>query len=251
MVNTFKRNILLGLGISLAALIISSAASYISIGKLVDSEAWVEHTSEVIQGLDNIISRIKDAETGQRGYLLTGEAVFLDPYKGSKDDVLTYFDRVQLLTSDNAAQQKDFPELEKLINDKFKFIDKTIADKKRGIPPTISTLLAGKKIMDQIRSRIVTMEQREQKLMVSRTSDMDLFATYTPILIVFASIIALIITYAFYRRMKNNLLDNERLQQVLEDKEKTTEQQIKVISELAEKVAKGRYDVRIEDKDLK
>jgi len=251
MVNTFKRNILLGLGISLAALIISSAASYISIGKLVDSEAWVEHTSEVIQGLDNIISRIKDAETGQRGYLLTGESVFLDPYKGSKDDVLTYFDRVQLLTADNPEQQKDFPELEKLINDKFKFIDKTIADKKRGIPPTISTLLAGKKIMDQIRSRIVTMEQREQKLMISRTSDMDLFATYTPILIVFASIIALIITYAFYRRMKNNLLDNERLQQVLEDKEKTTEQQIKVISELAEKVAKGRYDVRIEDKDLK
>jgi len=251
MVNTFKRNILLGLGISLAALIISSAASYISIGKLVDSEAWVEHTSEVIQGLDNIISRIKDAETGQRGYLLTGESVFLDPYKGSKDDVLTYFDRVQLLTADNPEQQKDFPELEKLINDKFKFIDKTIADKKRGIPPTISTLLAGKKIMDQIRSRIVTMEQREQKLMISRTSDMDLFATYTPILIVFASIIALIITYAFYRRMKNNLLDNERLQQVLKDKEKTTEQQIKVISELAEKVAKGRYDVRIEDKDLK
>lgn len=251
MVNTFKRNILLGLGISLAALIISSAASYISIGKLVDSEAWVEHTSEVIQGLDNIISRIKDAETGQRGYLLTGESVFLDPYKGSKDDVLTYFDRVQLLTADNPEQQKDFPELEKLINDKFKFIDKTIADKKRGIPPTISTLLAGKKIMDQIRSRIVTMEQREQKLMISRTSDMDLFANYTPILIVFASIIALIITYAFYRRMKNNLLDNERLQQVLKDKEKTTEQQIKVISELAEKVAKGRYDVRIEDKDLK
>jgi len=251
MVNTFKRNILLGLGISLAALIISSAASYISIGKLVDSEAWVEHTSEVIQGLDNIISRIKDAETGQRGYLLTGESVFLDPYKGSKDDVLTYFDRVQLLTADNPEQQKDFPELEKLINDKFKFIDKTIADKKRGIPPTISTLLAGKKIMDQIRSRIVTMEQREQQLMISRTSDMDLFATYTPVLIVFASIIALIITYAFYRRMKNNLLDNERLQQVLKDKEKTTEQQIKVISELAEKVAKGRYDVRIEDKDLK
>jgi len=250
MVNTFKRNILLGLGISLVALIISSTASYISIGKLVDSEVWVEHTSKVILGLDNIISRIKDAETGQRGYLLTGDPVFLDPYKGSKDDVLTYIDEVELLTADNAEQQKEFPLLEQLIADKFAFIDKTIANKKIGIPPTVSELLAGKKIMDQIRTKIVSMEQREQKLLISRTSKMDVFATYTPLLIVFASLIAVIVTYAFYRRMKNNLLDTERLQQALEQKEIATEQQIKVISDLAEKIAKGNYTVRIDDKDL-
>lgn len=250
MVNTFKRNILLGLGISLAALIISSTASYISIEKLVDSEASVAHTSKVIQRLDNIISRIKDAETGQRGFLLTGEPVFLDPYKGSKDDVMTFLDEAQLLTADNADQQKEFPMLEEQIREKFKFIEGTIADKKRGIPPTVSTLFAGKKIMDKIRTQIVLMEQREQRLMVSRTSKMDLFATYTPLLILFASLIAVVVTYAYYRKMKNNLLDTERLQQVLEDKERATEQQIKVISDLAEKIAKGKYDVRIEDKDL-
>ena len=247
MVNTFKRNILLGLGISLAALIISSAASYISINKLVDSEAWVSHTSKVIQGLDNIDSRIKDAETGQRGYLLTGDEVFLDPYKGSKDDVMAYFDAVQLLTADNAAQQKDFPYLEKLIQDKFAFIDRTIADKKRGIPPTFSTLLAGKKIMDTIRQRMSVIKRREQQLMISRTSDMDMFATFTPLLILFASLIAVIVTYAFYRRMKTNLLDNQRLQEALERKEHATEKEIKEISELADKIAKGNYAVRIEN----
>jgi CHASE3 domain sensor protein len=242
MVNTFKRNILLGLGISLAALIISSAASYISIGKLVDSESWVAHTSKVIQGLDNINSRIKDAETGQRGFLLTGDDVFLDPYKGSK---------VQLLTADNAAQQKDFPSLEKLIHQKFEFIDKTIADKRRGIPPTFSTLLAGKSIMDQIRTKINAMEKREQQLMVTRTSKMNLFATYTPLLILLASLIAVVVTYMFYRRMKNNLLDNQRLQEELERKEDATGKQIREISELADKIAKGNYGVRIEnDKQL-
>jgi CHASE3 domain sensor protein len=251
MVNTFKRNILLGLGISLAALIISSAASYISIGKLVDSESWVAHTSKVIQGLDNINSRIKDAETGQRGFLLTGDDVFLDPYKGSKEDVMSYFDTVQLLTADNAAQQKDFPSLEKLIHQKFEFIDKTIADKRRGIPPTFSTLLAGKSIMDQIRTKINAMEKREQQLMVTRTSKMNLFATYTPLLILLASLIAVVVTYMFYRRMKNNLLDNQRLQEELERKEDATGKQIREISELADKIAKGNYEVRIEnDKQL-
>jgi len=245
MLNTFKKNILIGLGVSLTALILSSAASYISIKKLLNSEQWVVHTSNVIQTLDNIVSRIKDAETGQRGYLLTRDLEFLEPYKGSKDDVLSYIDQVQLLTADNAAQQKDFPYLKKLVEEKYVFIDKTIADMKRGIPVTFSTLLSGKSIMDKIRKQIVIMEQREQKLMISRTSEMNVFATYTPILIVFASLVALLVTYAFYRRMKNNLLDNERLQKELELKEEATKKQIEVISDLADKIAKGDYQVRI------
>lgn len=250
MARTFKRNILIGLGVSLAALIISSTASYISINKLLESENWVEHTTKVIQGLDNVISRLKDAETGQRGYLLTGDDVFLEPYNGSRDDVLAYFDQVRLLTADNADQQKDFPHLEQLIKKKYTFIDKTIADRRRGIPATVSGLLAGKNVLDSIRVQIRVMEQREQKLMITRTSKMNTLATYTPILIVFASLIALIVTYAFYRRMKNNLLDNQRLQLELEHKEANTERHIKVITDLAAKISKGNYDVRIKNTDF-
>lgn len=250
MLRTFKRNILLGLGLSLGALVISSTASYISIKKLLDSENWVEHTTKVIQGLDNVVSRIKDAETGQRGYLLTGDVVFLEPYTGSKDDVMAYFDQVRLLTTDNAAQQKDFPALEKLIQKKYSLIQKTIADRRRGIPITVPGLFAGKNIMDSIRTQVHIMEQREQKLMVTRTSTMNTLATYTPILIVIASLIALLVTYAFYRRMKNNLLDNQRLQFELERKEADTAKHIKVISDLAEKIAKGNYNVRVKNSDF-
>lgn len=250
MANSFKRNILLGLGLSLAALIISSAASYISIKKLLESENWVEHTTKVIQGLDNVISRIKDAETGQRGYLLTGDPVFLEPYTGSKDDVMAYIDEVRLLTADNAAQQKDFPRLDQLIQKKYTFINKTVADRRRGIPVTVSNLLYGKNILDSIRTQIHTMEQREQKLMIARTLRMDTLASYTPMLIVIASLVALVVTYAFYRRMKNNLLDNERLQLELERKEADTQKHIQVISDLAEKIAKGNYDFRIKNSDF-
>jgi len=250
MVNTFKRNIRLGLGISLAVLIISSAASYISIRKLLESDHWVDHTFQVIQDLDNIISRLKDAETGQRGFLLTADPVFLEPYNGSKDDIGDLIDHVQFLTADNKVQQKDFPNLRELIENKYVFITTTIADRKQGIPVTERKLLEGKAIMDQIRSLIRVMEQRERNLLVSRTSKMDMFATFTPVLILLASFIAVIVTYAFYRRMKNNLAENERLQGILEQKEEMTEKNIKVISDLAEQISKGKYDVRIRDTDL-
>lgn len=251
MVSTFKRNIILGLGISLTTLIISSVASYISIQKLVESDYWVDHTFKVIQDLDYVLSRIKDAETGQRGYLLSGDPVFLEPYNGSKQDILDHIDHVQLLTADNNSQQKEFPVLQGLIRDKYAFIDGTIADRKIGRPVTTARLLYGKGIMDKIRQKILLMEQREQKLMLSRTARVSAFATYTPILIVFASILAIIITYAFYRRMRSNLDDTQRLQDELEKKEQDTEKHIKVISELAEQISKGNYDIRVKDSDLK
>ena len=250
MVNTFKRNIVLGLGISLAALIISSAASYVSIQQLLESDKWVSHTYKVIEDFDYILSRMKDAETGQRGFLLSGDPVFLDPYTGSHEEVTTQIDLVQQLTADNPAQQKDFPYLRELVKNKYDLVDRTIAEKRRGIPVTTKTLLEGKAIMDHIRMQIRVMEQREQRLMAARTSKVSVFATYTPILILFASLVAVVVTYAFYKRMRTNLADNQNLQELLEKKERDTNKHIKVIGDVAEQISKGNYEVRIKDSDF-
>ncbi|WP_158796155.1 CHASE3 domain-containing protein [Pedobacter sp. L105] len=251
MVNTFKRNIRLGLGISLLALILSSTASYVSIRKLLESNEWLNHTSVVIQGLDDILSRMKDVETSQRGYLLTGDQVFLEPYTGSREDVTTDVDHIQLLTADNKWQQKDIPYLNSLINQKYAIVDRTISDKKNGISVTKTSLLEGKGIMDHIRKQIHLMKYREHQLMVARTSRVNRFATFTPLLILLASLVAVVVTFVFYRRMKANLADNQFLMEELERKEKSTQKNIAMISNLAEQLAKGNYDVRIKDNDLK
>ena len=80
MQKTLKNNLRIGLGLSLLLLFISSLASYVSITYLVKSSKLVTHSNEVINNLEEIISTLKDAETGQRGYLLTGDKSFLDPY---------------------------------------------------------------------------------------------------------------------------------------------------------------------------
>ena len=250
MVNTFKRNIRIGLGISLAALIISSTASYISIRKLLDSEQWVNHTTRVVQGLDNLLSGMKDAETGQRGFLLTGDPAFLDPYTNSRNDILQYFDDVQLLTLDNKLQQDDFPRLKSLIEQKYALIEETIAIKRSHGTITTSKLLEGKVIMDQIRKNVKLMVNREQQLMISRTSQMNRFAVYTPILILFTSLVAIIVTLIYYRKMQNNLLGNARIEEHIRQRGSATEENIKVISKMADQISKGDYKVRIKDDDF-
>ena len=245
-----KRNLLMGFGCSLLILIGSSVASYISIKQLLESQRAVEHTTQVRIGLDDLVSRMKDAETGQRGFLLSGEDIFLEPYMGAKDEVMDYYTKVQMLTRDNQSQQKDLPVVEKLINEKFKIIDSTIANKRRGILPAVTTLLRGKQIMDSIRVMMTTMVVRESKLMENRNAKMNQFAVFTPILIGIAALLSMVITVMFYFRVRKDAQIATELQEELKRQEEKTTEQIRVITDLAKKIAEGDYKTRIERSDL-
>ncbi|MHA4893884.1 CHASE3 domain-containing protein [Pedobacter sp. PWIIR3] len=245
-----KRNLLIGFGFTLVILIISSVLSYISIEQLLNSQKWVDHTVQVETGLDNLISRMKDAETGQRGFLLTNDESFLEPYTGAKSDVAELLTNIQLLTRDNPIQQREMPHLETLIKHKFDLIGNSIVDKKRGIPPTSAMLLQGKSVMDSIRRTITNMVNREKKLMITRNAEMDKFATYTPVIVGIASFIAMIISIVFYFRVRRDARLAADLQNELVVKEANKLKQITTIGNVAEKIAKGDYNIRLDKTDL-
>src|SRR5690348_2144811 len=96
-----NKNLTGGLGISLLILLVSSVASFISIRQLIKSSEWVAHTHTVIQKLEEIISNTKDAETGQRGFLLTHDVTYLSSYNGTYEKVNSNFDQVIALMADN------------------------------------------------------------------------------------------------------------------------------------------------------
>jgi len=245
-----KRNLLIGFGFSTLVLLLSSVVSYVSLSQLLESQNWVKHTNEVEAGLATIVSKMKDAETGQRGYLLTGNEVFLDPYKGSREVVSEYFNEVRVLTSDNETQQRDFPKLEQLINEKYEVIDGTIAGKRKGLAINEATLLRGKQVMDSIRLVIKVMGDREKALMSQRNARMDKFAATTPIAIALGALIAMAITIFFYFKvLKDDQLANA-IKQELEDTERRTKKGIDVINDAAKKIAEGDYTVRIDKKDM-
>src|SRR5882724_3166544 len=108
-----------GFGLALVVLVIVGAVSYDSTNKLIDSAEWVRHTHEVLNGLDEVLSGMKDAETGQRGFIITGEARYLDPYLGARDLVDQKLKHVRELTSDNPSQQQRIAELGPVIATKF------------------------------------------------------------------------------------------------------------------------------------
>lgn len=94
-----------GFGLALTVLLIVGAVSYDCTTKLNSSADWVRHTHQVLTDLDELMSEMKDAETGQRGYVITGESRYLEPYNTARDTVDQKLKHVRDLTSDNPIQQ--------------------------------------------------------------------------------------------------------------------------------------------------
>src|SRR4051812_4930920 len=129
MKSSFKRNLLIGFGISLLLLVISSVASYTSIRSLLESARLVNHTHDVLQELEQSLSYIKEAETQQRGYLLTGDQVFLPAYRSAGDSAKMSIDRVQKLTVDNNEQQLNCNNLKIAVNSRLELLGRHVNEK--------------------------------------------------------------------------------------------------------------------------
>lgn len=246
MKTTLKNNLRLGLGLSLIILFISSLASYISIKNLIKSTELVKHSDEVILDVQHALTKMTDAETGQRGYLLTSNKVFLKPYYGARDSVNTILDKVAQDTKENPVQRNYVGVIREAFNERTKVLNTTIQLKAEGKEVNEESLLRGKALMDKARVLVAKMAAEERRLLEVRTQELNKLVTYAPIFIVIASILAIIITLFFYRKVSVDFDDRVRLQREIEAQKEEMETRLVAIKNIAFKVSKGDYDIRLD-----
>src|SRR5258708_37196371 len=112
---TFGRKIAAGFALAFLLLAVIGAVAYRSIIALTSTSQLVTHTHQVLEHIAEVLSLLKDAETGQRGYIITGEEAFLEPYQGGTSNVHAVVKEIRELTADNPNQQKRIDEAEPLI----------------------------------------------------------------------------------------------------------------------------------------
>jgi signal transduction histidine kinase/DNA-binding response OmpR family regulator/CHASE3 domain sensor protein len=252
MKSPLKKHLFIGFGLALLLLIITSAASFISISNLLTSQKWVSHTNEVIKKLESVISIVKDAEASQRGFLLTGQREFLQPYLGALEKAMSALDDIEALTKDNIVQQKPVEELRHAITERFRLLQLLIDKKRNGIDLTPEDFQKGKVYMDQARKMVTQMEEGEEALLALRTKAMNRFVSTTPAFLLVASLLSILLTVVAFLKVNADLEKRIKLQNELEKKDKEISDRIAVIQSIADKISAGNYKIRVEDegKDL-
>jgi PAS domain S-box-containing protein len=157
-------------------LIISLSLALFSYRNLMDTRdanRWEKHTYLVILELDNLLSSMKDAESGQRGFVITGNGKYLEPYYAALAAVERHLNALRSLTRDNQDQQRRLARIEPLIRTKLRLLEGTVTLRFReGFQSARDRVMtdAGKETMDAIRREIELAVRAEQQLLRNRSS---------------------------------------------------------------------------------
>ncbi len=165
-----------GLLVALAFFIGSTTVSFFNIQSLRSLTGEVSHTHEVITGLEDILSTLKDAETGQRGFLLTGDDRYLAPYDAAIARIEERFASIKTLTSDHPLHQELLPLIKSQIDLKLQELAETIAvRRKSGFDDALAIVKTdrGKAAMDSLRKNITEMQQEERALRRQRFQETE------------------------------------------------------------------------------
>lgn len=170
---TFGTRIALGFALPVAILAVVGAVTYRTTDALIENNHLVTHTHQVLETIGHVLSSLKDAETGQRGYLLTGEEGYLEPWKSALGPIRTAMAELRDLTVDNPHQQRRLDQALPLVSAKLAELERTIELRRTQGPDAALRIVLtgeGKQYMEQLTRVLGEMDAEERELLKQRGS---------------------------------------------------------------------------------
>lgn len=171
-----RRRPVFGLALVILFFIISGTISYLNITALRDDSQKIQDTHSVILALEKVFSTLQDAETGQRGFLLTGEQQYLAPYSSALAEIGPRLDHIESLLNNNVNERAKVALLRQHAEAKLDELKETI-DKHRleGSTSALDAVASGqgKAEMDAIRTQVDLMGQEQARLRQSWIDEMS------------------------------------------------------------------------------
>ena len=157
--------------------VLVAAVVFFNLSGIRSASDWNDHTQNVLNQLDAISSSMVDQETGVRGYLVSNEDQFLEPYRQGGQITKTALDKIASLTSDNPEQQARIETLRAHVAEwQTKVALVEIQKMQAGDIEGARSLEAsgvGKSAMDGVRAVVGQMRDAENQLLVSRSAQRD------------------------------------------------------------------------------
>jgi CHASE3 domain sensor protein len=117
--SSFLKNVAAGFGLTSLILIIISIVSYRNLNGLIRTYNQAINSHEILEKLEAVVSQMKDVETGQRGYVITGQDNYLEPYNTATVSVTQQLEELRYLIGNNPKYQQHLKKLELLIKQRI------------------------------------------------------------------------------------------------------------------------------------
>lgn len=187
---------------------------------------WVRHSLRVEMKLSAIYALLKDAEIGQRSYILTGEVDFLQPFLRAKTELSGEIAELKALLADNEGQLESFKEAVPIIERRLAYAEETIsARREQGFEAAQERVLQryGLKVTEELRDRFQALRKVEHALLSSREADRLRTVNNLALAVVLVFLVTLLALSAWIIRARRDAAEiaatNRILQETIADRD--------------------------------
>jgi PAS domain S-box-containing protein len=205
-----------GVVLAIVVLALNAWLSYENIRRLADNDWWVSHTEQVLTVLGDVLVSATEAEAAQRGYLLTGEEVYLGPYQAAAERVGQQIARAKELTQDNLRQQERVGALQTQIKEELRLLGDHLSSHRAGGAIRPDLVLQGKKTLDAIRATVADARAEEERLLAIRLEASSASYWVAVVTLTVATGLAALVVTAAYALLLRNLNARQRAAEIQE-----------------------------------
>jgi PAS domain S-box-containing protein len=169
---SLERKVQISFAVGIVCLCAIGYFSYASIIQSQHDMGWVSHTDEVIASLNKTLAITTDAETGIRGFVITGDESYLEPYHQARLQLDAQLNKVRKLTADNPQQQSRLDAFDFLLTKRLGILQEQVEARQQKGFDAVEKIVAsgeGKRLHDQLRQSIAEMEAAELALLSERS----------------------------------------------------------------------------------
>src|SRR2546430_12405274 len=232
-----------GLWVALGILALLSASDDWSTRTFLVTSEEVNHAHEVVEQLDHLLAEMTDAETGQRGYLITGSVRYLAPYERATARIADTLHAIRVLTGDGSAEEERLNRLVPQGASRLAIMRETIdLYDREGLAAARQHVLPdrGKTVMDDIRKLVGEMDRAERMVLLDRGAYAHASARLTRVVVLGSDLLALGLVGSSYVIAMRGLAERRRHVVAVEEARGQAERQAGELGGLA----RGRREAR-------
>ncbi len=219
----------IGFALELVVLLAVGVISYRNTTQMIEQSDLVHHTRQVHLSVQELLGFLVDAETGARGYMITGAEDFLEPYDAALRQLDGKFKELRQLTAGNPRQQLRLDSLEPLIAARMELYKERIKLRQvKGFEAARKEVLLriGKQMMDKIRSIVEQMEKEENEMLETRVAAVRAGARSSTISVFVGTGISMVFLVVIFLFLSSEMAQRLRVEVEVRDARNVLEQRV-------------------------